>query len=122
MATRKLNQLYNAHTKELGISFGQQSILLFVGKHGMVRQSQIGKSLQLERSTVTRELNGLIRKGFIAKDQDGVSPQVGVTETGKTFLNALIPKWIQAQKRTKELLGRDGEKAVYMLNKRLLDI
>ena len=91
-------------------------MLLFVGKHGRVRQSQIGKSLQLERSTVTRELNGLIKKGFIAKDKDSVSPQVSITETGKTFLNALIPKWMQSQERARKLLGRDGEKAVYTLN------
>lgn len=121
MITRKLNQLYNAHSKELAISFGQQSVLLFVGKHGLVRQSQIGKNLRLERSTVTRELEGLISKGYITKLEDSISPQVKVTETGRTFLNALIPKWIQAQEKARELLGKDGEKAIYTLNNLLLN-
>ena len=122
MATRKLNQLYNAHIAELGISFGEQSILLMVGKMGQVRQSDIGKRLHLERSTVTRELRGLIKKGYITKyKEEGISPVVHMTNKGQSFLNILVPKWIDAQNQAKKLLGVEGETALDVVNQKLID-
>ena len=119
MITRSINKVYSGYYREAGISVGQQSILLYVGKKKEVSQSQIGKDLILERSTVTRELDGLIKKGYLKKYPGTGSPLVKVTQTGNRFLNVLIPKWQKAQEEAGKILGAQGEKALDKLTQRM---
>ncbi|MEN7547635.1 MarR family winged helix-turn-helix transcriptional regulator [Rapidithrix thailandica] len=113
--TRLVNRLYSRHLRAVGISSGQQTILFFVGKVKAIEQREIGKRLQLERSTVTRELNGLVEKGYVIKSEGSQRPVIELTSEGARFLNKMVPIWQDAQNEALELLGREGDEALNTL-------
>jgi len=114
-ANRIINRLYNKYIGNLDISLGQMSILFFVGKMKSVKQNEIGKFLDLERSTVTRELNGLLQKGYIKKTDDNVSPVISMMSKGNQFLNEVIPAWQMAQNEALQIIGTNGDEALNLL-------
>ena len=60
---------------------------------GEVAQSTIGKYLELERSTVSRDLVGLIDKGYLYKTATGVSPTISLTQDGKKMADLVTQEW-----------------------------
>ncbi len=127
VATRlgKLNRVfakyYTRSFKELGLTPTQASILFLVHDHGPLQQSELGKRHHLERSTVTRDLVRLVERGYIEKASYPVSPMLGMTEEGKTFLmEKVAPAWKQAQTAALDHLGMEGEEALNRLTLEIL--
>jgi DNA-binding MarR family transcriptional regulator len=112
MATRVINRIFDKYSRQLGVSPSQQTILLLVDAKEAIHQSEIGKELSLERSTVTRELKGLIDKGYLQKEGTSISPLVSLTEQGKIFMQELIPSWTKANREVAALLGKKGVAAI----------
>lgn len=109
MLSRRVNKIYLRELKPLGISSGQQLTVLFmIGKIGTISQHELGKLLFLQRSTVSRELEGLVRKGFIRKSNDTKSPEISMTELGSAFVKSALPKWARAQEKVMQLIGAAG--------------
>lgn len=115
MLTRITNKLYADPLREIGISPCQQNIVFMVGKMKRVPQNELGRMLFLERSTVTRELSGLMTKGFIRKSDDFPSPVIELTKSGVALLKVIIPIWSTVQRGVLKDIGDAGSKAIDML-------
>lgn len=115
--SRKLVKLYSKHFKKLNVTQSQVSILLMVAKMGEIAQSTIGKQLELERSTVSRDLARLIDKGFVYKTTNGVSPIVNLTDNGIKVANLVAHEWEKGYKDSCDLLGEKGMNALEEIEK-----
>ena len=76
--------------------------------------TKLGDVLQLERSTISRNLNLLLKRGWIeavSSDAKGVR-EVTLTSAGRKKVESVLPDWRQAQQQAAELLGSAGVKAV----------
>ena len=115
--SRKFEKVYKKHFNKLNVTQSQVSILLMVAKMGEIVQSTIGKQLELERSTVSRDLARLIDKGYLHKTANGVSPDVSLTKEGIKVANLVAREWEKGYKDSCDLLGKKGMNALAEIEK-----
>lgn len=112
---RLMNQLFRKHLSECGITLSQLSMMFLISKRETVSQSIIGDTLFLEKSTVSRNLNRLIKDGLVIKKADKI---VLVTNKGKRLVEKAIPNWEAAMNEARQKIEYDGEEALQLvLNK-----
>lgn len=115
--SRKFEKVYKKHFNKLNVTQSQVSILLMVAKMGEIVQSAIGKQLELERSTVSRDLARLIDKGYLHKTANGVSPVVSLTKEGNKVAKLVACEWEKGYKDASDLLGEKGMNALAEIEK-----
>jgi DNA-binding MarR family transcriptional regulator len=111
---RAVTALYDGALSGSGLTIAQVNLLAGLGKVGPCSPSKLGDALQLERSTVSRNLNLLLNHGWIealSSDAKGVR-EVALTRAGRAKIESVIPEWRGAQRQAAQLLGPTGVKAV----------
>jgi DNA-binding MarR family transcriptional regulator len=114
---RAMTSLYDHALESHGLSIAQVNLLAALGKVGPCSPARVGDVLQLERSTVSRNLNLLLKHGWIeavSSDAKGVR-EVALTSSGRRKIKAVMPDWRRAQREAAQLLGGDGVNAVRTL-------
>jgi DNA-binding MarR family transcriptional regulator len=111
---RALTGLYDGALSGSGLTIAQVNLLAALGKAGPCPPSMLGEILQLERSTVSRNLNLLLNHGWIeavSSNAKGVR-EVALTPDGRAKIKAVMPAWRQAQREASDLLGPAGAQAI----------
>ena len=114
---RIITNLYDQALQPLDIKVNQASMLVALFIHGESTPAAIGRLLQMEKSTVSRNMDRMRKKGWVEiTDKDrGPSQIIRVTPKGKELLAAIHAGWTRAQKTASNLLGDEGVRAVHML-------
>lgn len=107
-AARVLMRRYDNMLKIHGITVVQFAVLIEVRRRGGGTIHAIAEHLDMERSTLTRNLDILVRRGLVAKKAAarGNGKACFLTDAGETLLTALIPT---VQEKRNELRARLGE-------------
>jgi DNA-binding MarR family transcriptional regulator len=111
---RAVTSIYDGALDRHGLTIAQVNLLAAIDKAGPCPPSRLGDVLQLERSTVSRNLNLLLNHGWIealSSDAKGIR-EVALTRAGQAKIESVMPEWRQAQQQTAQLLGTTGVKAV----------
>ncbi|MFE4829223.1 MarR family winged helix-turn-helix transcriptional regulator [Streptomyces sp. NPDC056672] len=111
---RALTSLYDGALGGHGVTIAQVNLLAALGKVGLCTPSKLGDVLQLERSTVSRNLNLLVNRGWIevlSSDAKGIR-EVALTRAGQAKIESVMPEWREAQRQAARLLGVTGVSAV----------
>ena len=120
---RRLSRIVDAKfrliLKEYKISESQLTIMFFMSIKQDVEQGMIGKALRLERSTVSRNIALLVKKGFLERTTD-YHPRVLITKKGIQIVEELQPKWETIMHDLVGTVGEDGYNAVTLLERKLL--
>ena len=114
---RAVTSLYDHALEDHGVSIAQINLMAALGKMGPSSPARIGEVLQLERSTVSRNLSLLIKHGWVeavSANAKGVR-EVALTSSGFEKVDDVMPEWQRAQQEAAELLGTGGVKAVRSL-------
>ncbi|KIU15579.1 MarR family winged helix-turn-helix transcriptional regulator [Mycolicibacterium llatzerense] len=114
---RAVTSLYDHALEGHGVSIAQVNLMAALGKAGPCSPARIGEVLQLERSTVSRNLGLLMKHGWVeavSANAKGVR-EVALTLSGRKKIEAVMPEWRRAQQEAAELLGSGGVKAVRTL-------
>ncbi len=106
--TRWVDTIYRKHLKAFGITESQLHILMVIEQYAPLPQSQIGRILQLERSTVSRDLQRLLSRNLVHKTHQGRRSLLVLSPFGVDFVQDLKPHWDQAMTEVKALLGSQG--------------
>ncbi|MEO7938117.1 MAG: MarR family winged helix-turn-helix transcriptional regulator, partial [Burkholderiaceae bacterium] len=115
---RQLDQLYDAELAKAGLRTSQYSLLSHVVRLGPIRPGELARAMQLQASTVTRNLQPLQAAGWVVvgEGDDARSRSVSATDSGRD-------KHRQAQRHWKavqlELNQRLGEAQVAALHQQL---
>ena len=120
-AARATTRLYDDFLKPSGLRATQYSVLMAAKLRGPVTLKKLAEITVTERTTLTRNLTILEKKGFICIEQgkDRRERKVTITEKGEAALVAAIPLWEAAQAHIEQGLG--GERMGSLL-KDLSDI
>lgn len=100
--TRVVTQLYDKLLLPTGLKVTQYSMLANIDHQQSVSISRLGEILQLDQTTITRNINLLKQNGYvdIMKDpQDARTKVITLTEKGVEKLNEAAPIWEDIQKR-----------------------
>lgn len=106
--SRAVDSIYRKHLHGKGVTESQLSVLMVIMKKGEVEQIEVGRVLNLERSSLSRNLVRLEEQGYIVKTGPLNRPILALTNTGKQFLEQVIPCWQEAMDEIHELLGADA--------------
>lgn len=105
---RSLTSIYDDAFRPLGVTAGQISILSVVINYGTATPSNLVSDLNMEKSTVSRNLERMRKAGLVDIKSQGRNQQVSATEEGRSLLERALPFWQEAQTATGLLLGADG--------------
>jgi DNA-binding MarR family transcriptional regulator len=96
---RELTRLYEAKLRPHGLKATQFSILVALAAVGAKPIGVLAGALGLERTTLTRGADLLVRDGLIAetRSEDSRERQIKLTARGRRKLEAAYPAWKAAQ-------------------------
>lgn len=104
--SRILTKIYVEKMGHHGLSVGQFSVLAAVGSQSGARATDIAPAIDLDRSTMSRELSGLLEGGLVeSRPLDGRSQGLWLTDAGASRLREALPSWEAAQLEALEALG-----------------
>jgi DNA-binding MarR family transcriptional regulator len=109
-AARALTQLYDGRLRQSGIEASQFSLLSVIDAMNGANQAAIGRMLELEKTTLSRNLQWLKRKGWIESVPAGGSKTDGrerrfiLSVAGKQCLESAKPAWRAAQEQLQSAL------------------
>lgn len=118
LLNRVITNIYDRALQPLGIKINQANILVMLTLTDQASSVDIARVLQMEKSTVSRNIDRMKKKGWIdvtGKD-DGPSQVITVTPKGKGLLADAHVEWQKAQKQATELLGEEGVAAVLRIH------
>lgn len=118
LLNRVITSIYDRALQPLGIKINQANILTMLSLAGRAASVDIARVLSMEKSTVSRNVERMRKKGWIAvagKDNE-LSLVITVTSKGRKLMSAAYKEWEKAQKQATELLGEEGVGAVRKLH------
>ena len=106
-ASRALTRFYDAMLEPSGLRVTQVSLLVGLHLSGGATMSRLARDLVIDRTTLTRNLKPLARRGLVAieRGSDRRTRRVALTPEGRAALAAALPLWRKAQERVLASLG-----------------
>lgn len=116
LLNRVITNIYDEALRPLGLKVSQVNILVVAGKLGVARPTQVCELLNLDASTLSRNVERMQARGWleVVPDEDGRSQPFRLTTHGRKLLEKAVPAWEKAQEQATALLGQAG---VEMLQK-----
>jgi DNA-binding MarR family transcriptional regulator len=110
LLNRVVTNLYDDALRPLGLKVSQLNILIVTARLGLARPAQVCEILQLDTSTLSRNLKPLQAHGWleVVPDKDARAQPFRLTPQGKRLIEKAAPAWEEAQRRATELLGNEG--------------
>ena len=114
LLNRTLTSLYDDLLRPAGLTTGQLNLLVWVASQGPLSPAELAQRLNMEKSTLSRNLARLRKQGWVRVDPGPPGPGQSVTiaPSGQERIDEAYPLWLEAQRRTRELLGIEGVEAL----------
>lgn len=110
LLNRVVTNLYDDALRPLGLKVSQLNILIVTAKLGLARPAQVCEILQLDPSTLSRNVKPLQARGWleVVPDEDARAQPFRLTPLGKRLIDKAVPAWEKAQCQASELLGDEA--------------
>src|SRR5262249_25715623 len=110
LLNRVVTNLYDDALRPLGLKVSQLNILIVTAKLGLARPAQVCEILQLDPSTLSRNVERMRAHGWleVVPEVDARAQPFRLTAQGKRLIEKAVPAWEKAQRQAKELLGEEG--------------
>ena len=107
--SRRVSQLFDAEVGSAGLKTTQYSLLSHVVRLGPVRPGQLAAVMEMDASTLTRNLQPLIAQGWVqvGPGEDGRSRQVDATPAGRAKQALARKAWQRAQQGFNARMGAE---------------
>jgi DNA-binding MarR family transcriptional regulator len=110
LLNRIVTNIYDETLRPLGLKVSQLNILIVTARLGLARPGQVCDILQLDASTLSRNVKPLQAHGWleVVPDDDARAQPFRLTTQGKRLIEKAVPAWEEAQRQATELLGSEG--------------
>jgi DNA-binding MarR family transcriptional regulator len=107
--TRRVSQHYDRVVGECGLKTTQYSLLSHIDRLGPVRPSDLAAAMAMDASTLTRNLQPLLERGWarVGPGADGRSRLVVLTASGRDKRGQAQRAWKRAQLALNAQLGEE---------------
>ena len=94
----------------VSLGVGILAIFIVTAKLGLARPTQVCDLLQLDMSTLSRNVERMRAHGWleVVPDEDARTQSFRLTAQGKRLIEKAVPAWEKAQQQASELLGDEG--------------
>ncbi len=110
LLNRVVTNFYDDALRPLGLKVSQLNILIVAAKLGLARPAQVCEILQLDTSTLSRNVERMRAHGWleVVPEQDARAQPFRLTPEGMRLIEKAVPAWEEAQRQASELLGKEG--------------
>src|SRR3954466_5717285 len=110
LLNRVVTNYYDDALRPLGLKVSQLNILVVTAKLGLARPAQVCDILQLDASTLSRNVKPLQAHGWleVVEEEDARAQPFRLTPQGERLIEEAVPAWEEAQRQATELLGEEG--------------
>jgi DNA-binding MarR family transcriptional regulator len=114
MAARVVTRAYDEALRPTGLRATQLAVLAAVGAREALSITSLADSLEMERTTLTRNLRPLEEQGYVvlSEERRHRSRVLTLTTAGRAALLEALPLWERAQRTIQQGLGKAGWPAV----------
>jgi DNA-binding MarR family transcriptional regulator len=114
---RQVARLYDAELAKSGLKTTQYSLLSNVLHTGPLRPSDLAKAMNMEPSTLTRNIKPLVAAGWLTQGEgpDLRSRHIAITDEGREKRTEAQQHWLAAQVKLNGLLGIERVNALHAL-------
>jgi DNA-binding MarR family transcriptional regulator len=109
MLARRLTRLYDDALRRHGLTVSQLILLVAMTRYPDKPAAVLGRGLEIEKSTLSRNLARLAEAGWITQ------APLSVTDAGRALIAAAYPDWQRAQREAEHLVGEPGRAALHTL-------
>jgi len=115
LLNRVVTNLYDDALRPHGLKVSQLNILIVAAKLGLARPAKVCEILQLEVSTLSRNVERMRARGWleVVPGEDARAQPFRLTPPGDRLIASAVPAWERAQQQASELLGGN---CIAMLN------
>ncbi len=109
-SARVVTQFYDAALRSSGLKSTQFSLLSMVQRAGPAAMSRLAEEIVMDRTTLTRNLKPLERRGLVRVEpgEDQRQRIVALTPEGRKALAEAHLLWLEAQEHMVDGLGHDA--------------
>ncbi len=120
--TRQITRLYDEAMRPHGIKTSQVNILVGVARLGTVLPRVLAEALQLEPSTLSRNVSRMRVRGWLIETtgEDARQRPLSLAPAGAKLLVELSPDWERAQHQAERWLGPEGKRLLDEASQRAL--
>lgn len=106
-AARRVTQIYSKHLAPTGLKISQFSLLGFVSAEGPVSIGRLSDLLATDRTTLTRNLNPLLKGGLVERSvsDDKRRHELTATLAGRAMFKRALPLWAAAEQEVRTAMG-----------------
>jgi DNA-binding MarR family transcriptional regulator len=117
LLNRTITGIYDDALRPMGLTSGQLNLLVVVAKRGPLSPGEVAKRMNMEKSTVSRNLDRMRQNGWVRVGQSGAGRKqvLTLTRSGRNLIEKCLPAWDEAQTRARAMLGRGGAKSIHRL-------
>jgi len=121
MLNRVVTNIYDDAMRPLGVKASQLGILVVAAKFGLARPVDVCDRLQLDTSTLSRNVERMKVNGWleVVADDDGRAQPFRLTSKGRKLLERAKPKWEKAQKMVRKMIGDDAVASIAVAAQRI---
>lgn len=116
-----VTEYYDRWFGDLELTAAQYYLLINLSRLDHVNAADWARYVGLERSTLVRNAQGLLRRGWIEESGPGRGKQFRLTQAGKALLEQAVPRWERAQAEMQSLLGQEDAAALLRITEKLQD-
>src|ERR1700758_5178405 len=110
LLNRVVTNFYDGALRPLGLKISQLNILIVTARLGLARPAQVCEILQLDASTLSRNVKPLQAHGWleVVPGEDARTQPFRLTPQGRRLIERAGPAWEEAQRQAADLLGAEG--------------
>src|SRR5580692_11841540 len=99
LLNRVVTNFYDDALRPLGLKISQLNILIVTAKLGLARPAQVCEILQLDASTLSRNVERMRAHGWleVVPDEDARTQPFRLTPQGRRLIEKAVPAWEHAQ-------------------------
>jgi DNA-binding MarR family transcriptional regulator len=102
---RRVTRIYDAVLRPFGLTVAQFNMLVALGLGLDIKAGDLSRALDLEKSTVSRNLKRLIERRWVTAA--GTERLLTLTATGRRLVGRTVPAWRLAQREAAAAIDAD---------------
>src|SRR3954452_12266489 len=111
---RAVSALYDDALRPHGLRVGQLNLMVAVARAGSARPGDLCRILQMDKSTLSRDVEVMRRNGWLEIDDSGDkrARPLRLSTQGHALLEGVVPAWRQAQEKAAAMIGGEAAAAL----------
>ena len=115
LLNRTVTNIFDDALRPLGVKVSQLNVLTVVAKGGPISPGDVAKRLNMEKSTLSRNLYRMRARGWleVSSGDTGRQQALEIGPAGRQLIEQALPLWKRAQADTEAMLGKQGARSIH---------